>query len=107
MMFYQFIIRYFSFLKQAYWIMIQSNKHIFSPLYSNEFSHTYKTIRMDLSIIHLKGSHFQIMMASVTEVFFTLISSVDPAEMPPYAIFHLGLHYLSNYPLRGFQNTKG
>ena len=36
-----------------------------------------------------------------------LANSVDPDEMQHYAAFHLGLHCLPKYPLRGFLNTKG
>ena len=32
--------------------------------------------------------------------------SVDPDEMPSIAAFHLGLHFLSKLPFRGFQNTE-
>ena len=37
----------------------------------------------------------------------TSAKSVDPDEMPHYAAFHLGLHFLQKYPFMGFQNTMG
>ena len=33
---------------------------------------------------------------------FVLANSADPDEMPHHVAFHLGLHYLSKYPFRGF-----
>ena len=36
-----------------------------------------------------------------------LANRADPDEIQQYAAFHLGLHCLSKYPLRGFQYTKG
>ena len=38
---------------------------------------------------------------------FVLAYSVDPDEMPHPAAFHLGLHNLQMYLLRGFQFVKG
>ena len=35
------------------------------------------------------------------------LNSVDLHEMQHYAGFHLGLHCLQKYLLRGFPNTKG
>ena len=40
-------------------------------------------------------------------IVFTLTNRVDPDEMQHSSAFHLGLHYLSNYPFRDFQYTKG
>ena len=37
---------------------------------------------------------------------FVLANSVDPDEMPHYAAFHLGLHCLSKYPIRGFGSSE-
>ena len=40
-------------------------------------------------------------------IVFTLTNNVYPDEMPHYYVaFHLGLHCLSMYPLRGFQYTN-
>ena len=41
-------------------------------------------------------------MQTFGEVDFVLANSEDPDEMPHYAAFHLGLHCLPKYPLRGF-----
>ena len=41
------------------------------------------------------------------KVVLILPNSTDPDEMQHYAAFHLGLHCLSKYPFRGFQDTKG
>ena len=41
------------------------------------------------------------------KIFVTFTNCVDPDEMQHYAAFHLGLHCLQKYPLRGFLNTKG
>ena len=40
-------------------------------------------------------------------IVLVLANDVDPDEMPHYAAFHLGIHCLPKYPLRGFQYTKG
>ena len=40
-------------------------------------------------------------------VVLILANSADTDEIQHYAAFHLGLHCLSKYPIRGFQNTKG
>ena len=39
-------------------------------------------------------------------IVFILANSADPDEMQHYAAFHLGLHYLPNYPFRGFRYTN-
>ena len=39
--------------------------------------------------------------------FFTFTNSVDPDELPHYTAFHLGLHCLYKYLLRGFPVIKG
>ena len=41
------------------------------------------------------------------KVVIILANSADPDEMQHNAAFHLGLHYLPEYPFRGFQYTKG
>ena len=38
---------------------------------------------------------------------FILANSADPDEMPNYAAFHLGHHWLPNYLLADIQNEKG
>ena len=40
-------------------------------------------------------------------IVFTIANSVDPDEMPHHVAFHLGIHCLSKYLLRGIQYTKG
>ena len=37
---------------------------------------------------------------------FTFTDSVDPDDMQHYAAFHLGLHCLKKYSLRGFSCLK-
>ena len=37
----------------------------------------------------------------------TFTNSEDPGEMQHYAAFHLSLHCLQKFLLRGFPNTKG
>ena len=58
------------------------------------------TISMRLPIVRFKGSQVEISL-------LILANSADPDEMQHYAAFHLGLHFLSKYPLRGFHYTKG
>ena len=41
------------------------------------------------------------------KVVLILVKSADLDEMQHYAAFHVGLHCLPKYQLRGFQNTKG
>ena len=41
------------------------------------------------------------------EIVFFLANSEGPDEMPRFVAFHLGLHCLSKFSFRGFQNTKG
>ena len=36
------------------------------------------------------------------KIYFVLVNSADPDEMPHYAAFHLGLHCLPKNLLRGF-----
>ena len=40
------------------------------------------------------------------KIVFTFTNSVDPDEMLYYVAFHLGLHCLQKYLLRGFLNTN-
>ena len=40
-------------------------------------------------------------------IILVLANIIDPDEMLCYALFHLGLHCLPKYQLRGFQYTKG
>ena len=62
------------------------------------------TISMDLSILYLKGTQVKISKIkyiSVPEDCFILANIGDPDEMLSYAAFHLGLHCLPEYLLKG------
>ena len=53
----------------------------------------------------------QVIISAKTELLslniaLVLANSVDPDEMPGYAVFHLGKHCLPKYRFRGFQYTK-
>ena len=50
-------------------------------------------ISMYLPILYFKGSQVKISIHCPWS-FFILANSADPDEMPHYAAFHLGLHYL-------------
>ena len=41
------------------------------------------------------------------KIVFILANSADLDEILPYAVFHLGLHYLSMYLFTSIQNGKG
>ena len=43
----------------------------------------------------------------ILKIDFALASSADPDEVPPYASFHPGLHYLPKYLFRDFRSSKG
>ena len=40
------------------------------------------------------------------KIVFIIANRADPDEMPPYAAFHLGLHYLPKYLFTVIQNEK-
>ena len=64
---------------------------------------------MELSILYLKGMLVTIDKNDLflsLKIVFILPNRSDPDEMPPYMAFHMGLHYLPNYP-NGIQNEKG
>ena len=69
------------------------------------------TIGMGLSIVYFKGSlvvfflNYNVFL--FLKVVLILANSAGPVEMWHYAAFHLGLHCLPKYPLRGFHYTKG
>ena len=74
-----------------------------------DFPIQMNTIWMGLSIIYFKGSQVEISNNYVLQslkIIFILANSADTDEMPHLAAFHLCLHCLSKYPLRGFQYTK-
>ena len=57
---------------------------------------------------YVKGSHVELFKSwyiSVSEGCFILAISVYLDEMQHYAAFHLGLHCLPKYLIRGFQYT--
>ena len=63
-------------------------------------------------MIYFKGHRWELPnqaydMCLSLKIVLTSVKSVDPDEMPRIAAFHLGLHFLSKSPFRGFQNTKG
>ena len=75
-----------------------------------DFPIQINTIRMGLSIIYFKESEVKIQNnyeLQSLRIVIILANSVDPDEMPHFAAFHLGLHCLPKYPLRGFLYTKG
>ena len=53
------------------------------------------------------GYNFQKYCIILSEDLFIYTNSVDPDKMQHNAAFHLGLHCLKKYSLRGFLNTKG
>ena len=60
------------------------------------------TISMELSVLYFKVLLVKISIKwciSVPEdcLYFILANNADPDEMPPYAAFHLSLHFLSKY----------
>ena len=69
-----------------------------------DFSIQLKAIRIGLSIIYLtclRGHRSAVPNYDYfcpCGLFFILISSVDPDEMPNDAAFYLGIHCLSKYP---------
>ena len=63
-----------------------------------------------LIIVYFKGSHVEFLNYHVflsMMVVLILANSAYPDEMQQNPAFHLGLYYLSKYPFRGFQYTKG
>ena len=71
-----------------------------------------KMMNQECLIVHMKGSQFpnKNVLQSL-KIAFILANSdcVDPDEMPQFAAFHLGLHYLPQYPFRvsSIQSLKG
>ena len=55
----------------------------------------------------LKILNSGIILKIFTHAVLILANSADPGEMQHCAAFHLGLHCLLKYSLRGFQNTWG
>ena len=61
-----------------------------------EFFFKFETVKPGGSIIYIEGS----------QILSLIANGADPDEMPHYAAFHLGFHFLSKYPFRGFSSTK-
>ena len=60
--------------------------------------------------IYIEGSKVIISKSIIflsLKIDFVLANSADPGEMQHYGAFHLGLHCLPKYPIRGFWSTKG
>ena len=77
-----------------------------NPLYSDGFSATDE----DCPVYIIKGHQpkFPNYQSFLTvKIFFTLTNSADLDEMPHFAAFHLGLHYLPKYRFMGFQYIMG
>ena len=59
--------------------------------------------------MYLKGNDIYFLNYDVClswKTILILANSADTDEMQHNAAFHLGLHYLSKYPFRGYQYTK-
>ena len=84
-----------------------------------EFPIKFDTVKLGWSIVYIEGSLVIISKKNIflslkiefvlanSAGFFVLANSADPVEMPHDAAFHLGLHFLPKYPLRGFPVFKG
>ena len=76
-----------------------------------ELSIKIYTTKSGWSLVYIEGP--QVILSKYYQIFFSLkmdfvlANSADPDEMLQYVAFHLGLHCLQKYPLRGFQFTKG
>ena len=65
-------------------------------------------IYLGWSIVYIEGSQIIISKKYCflsLKIDFVLANNADPDEMPHYVAFHLGLHCLSKYRLRGFWST--
>ena len=72
------------------------------PLHLIELSHGGK-----LHILRVTAYNFLKNAFLSLKINFVLENSADPDEMPHYAAFHLGLHCLPKYLLRGFWSSRG
>ena len=79
---------------------------VFSPLYSNGFSHTDRYNKAGIVHYISKGvtdRNFQIIFYFQSlRIVFILENRADPDEMLHSAAFHLGLLCFSKNPFRGF-----
>ena len=84
---------------------------IFNILHTNGFFHLVWYDK--LGIVHstylgVSGYNFPPKNVSFClKILFTFTNSVEPDEMQHYAAFHLRLHCLRKFPLRGFPEYKG
>ena len=64
----------------------------------------FDEVRSGWSIIYIQGSQviYFLNLCLSLKIEFSLANGVDPDEMLYYAKFHLGLHCLPKYSLRGF-----
>ena len=71
----------------------------------------FDKVKSAWSITYIKGSQVSYVISKKNIVSFSLkndfvlANTADPDEMPHEATFHLVLHYLPNYPFRGFRST--
>ena len=69
------------------------------------------TISMGQPIVFFKGSQVEYFLYydvyRSLKIVLILANSAEPDEMQHDAAFHLGLHYLPNYPFTGLHDTKG
>ena len=76
-----------------------------------EFSIKLDTVKLGWSIVYTEGS--QVIISNFFFLFlslkmdFVLANSAEPDKMQHYVAFHLGLHCLPKYPVRGFWSSKG
>ena len=69
-----------------------------------EFSIKFDTVKSGWSIVCTEGLlviTFKNIAFLSMKIKFVLANSADHDEIPPYAVFHLGLHCLLYYQLRG------
>ena len=62
------------------------------------------TIKMELSILYLKG--FQVKFSIKCRIFVPEDCFISANSLNPFVAFHLGLHCMPNY-LTSIQNEKG
>ena len=76
-----------------------------------EFSIKFDKVKSEWSGLRIYIEDSQVQKNCIkfyfSEVDFILANSSDPDEMPHYAAFHLGLHYLPLYLFRWFQSLNG
>ena len=63
-----------------------------------ECSIKFDTVKAGWSIVYIKGSKV-IISKNIIFLSMNLANSADPDEMLLYATFHMGLHFLPEYPV--------